>query len=155
MFIGRTDAEAEVSIFWPPDVKNWLTGKDPDAGKDWRWEEKGTTEDEMVGWHHWLNRHEFEQVPGVGDGQGGLACSSPWSHKESDTTEWVNWLTELSAPSRFCSYIFFSNITCPSSTKLHSSYSIIFTLLFFFFHRRYLFNKQFCGSYSQPGILAR
>ena len=60
IFIGRTDAEAETPILWPPDVKNWLIGKDPDAGKDWRWEEKGTTEDEMAGWHHWLNRHEFE-----------------------------------------------------------------------------------------------
>ena len=60
IFIGKTDAEAETPIFWPPDVKNWLFGKDPDAGKDWRWEEKGTPEDEMVGWHHWLNRHEFE-----------------------------------------------------------------------------------------------
>ena len=69
IFIGRTDAEAETPILWPPDVKNWLIGKDPDAGKDWR-QEKGTTEDEMVGWHHWLNGHEFKQTPGVGDGQG-------------------------------------------------------------------------------------
>ena len=73
IFIGRTDAEAETPILWPPDVKNWLTGKDPDAGKDWRQEEKGTTEDETIGWHHQLNRHEFEQAPGVGDGQGSLA----------------------------------------------------------------------------------
>ena len=69
IFIGRTDAEAETPVLWPPDAKNWLTGKDPDAGKDWRWE-KGTTEDEMVGWHHWLDGHEFEQASGVGDGQG-------------------------------------------------------------------------------------
>ena len=72
----------------------WRTdslGIDPDAGKDWRWEEKGTTEDEMIGWHHWLNGHEFEQAPEVGDGQGSLACYSPWGHKESDTTEWLNW----------------------------------------------------------------
>ena len=128
--IGRTDAEAEAPILWPPDAKNWL-GKDPDAGKDWGQEEKGMTEDEMVGWHHWLDRHEFEQVPGVGDGQGGLACCSPWGCKETDMTEWVNWLTELSPPSRFCSYGFFSNITWPSSAKLHPSYSIVFTLLFF------------------------
>ena len=78
IFIGRTDAEAETSILWPPDAKNWLIGKDPDAGKDWMQEEKRTTEDEMVGWHHWLNGHEFEQAPGVGDGQGGLACCIPW-----------------------------------------------------------------------------
>ena len=77
MSTGRTDAEAEALILWPPDAKNWLIWKDPDAGKDWGQVEKGTTEDEMVGWHHWLNRHEFEQTPGVGDGQGGLACCSP------------------------------------------------------------------------------
>ena len=85
-FIGRTNAEAETSTLWPPDVNNWLNGKGPDAGKDWRWE-KGTTEDEVVGWHHWLGGHEFVQVQGVGDGQGGLACCSPWGRKESDTTE--------------------------------------------------------------------
>ena len=77
IFIGRTDAEAETPILWLPDVKNWLTGKDPDAGKDWRQEEKATTEDEMVGWHHWLDGHEFGQAPGVGDGQAGLVCCSP------------------------------------------------------------------------------
>ena len=86
ILIWRTDAEAETSILWPPDVKNRLIGKDPDAGKDWRREEKGMSGDEMVGWHHWLNGHEFEQAPGVGDGQGGLACCSPWARKESDTT---------------------------------------------------------------------
>ena len=83
ILIGTTDAEAEAPILWPPDVKNWLSGKDPDAGKDWRQEKKWTTEDEMVGWHHWLNRHEFEQAPGVGDGQGSLACCNPWGCKES------------------------------------------------------------------------
>ena len=77
IFIGRTDAEAETPILWPPDAKNWLIGKDPDAGKDWRQEEKGTTEDEMIWWHHWLNGHEFKQTPGVGEGQGSQAsCSS-------------------------------------------------------------------------------
>ena len=91
IFIGRTDAEFETPILWPPDAKNWLTGKDPDAGTDWRWEEKGTTEDEMVGWHHRLYGHEFEQAPGVGDGQGSLACCSPWGHKDSDTMERLNW----------------------------------------------------------------
>ena len=80
---------------WTPDVKNWLLGKDPDAEKDWRREEKGTTEDEVVGWHHWLDGHEFEQAPGVGDGQGRLACHSPWGHKELDTAE-LNW-TEKSS----------------------------------------------------------
>ena len=90
MVLGRTDAEAETPIFWPPEVKNWLIWKDPDAGKDWRREEKGTTEDEMVGWHHQLNGLEFEQAPGVGDGQGSLACCSPWGHKKLDVTEWLN-----------------------------------------------------------------
>ena len=87
IFIGKTDAEAVTPILWPPDVKKWLIGKDPDAGKDWRQEEKGMTEDKMVGWHHWLDGHEFEQAPGVGDGQGSLECCSPWGHKEQDTTE--------------------------------------------------------------------
>ena len=90
VFIGTTDAEAETPIIWPPDTKNWLIWKDPDAGKDWR-QEKGTTEDAMVGWHHWVNGYEFEQAPGVGVGQGGLACCSPWGCKESDTTEQLNW----------------------------------------------------------------
>ena len=91
IFIGGTDAEAEAPILWPPDVKNWLIRKGADAGKDWRQEEKGTTEDEMIGWHHWLNGHEFEEIPGVGDGQGGLACCGSWGGRESDTTERLNW----------------------------------------------------------------
>ena len=91
IFICRTDAEAEAPIFWPPDAKNWLSGKDPDAGNDWRQEEKGMTEDEMVGWHHQLDGHEFEQALGVGERQGNLACFSPWGRKESDTTERLNW----------------------------------------------------------------
>ena len=94
ILIGKTDAEAETPILWPPDVKNWLIWKDPDAGKDWRQEEKGTTEDETVGWHHRLDEHKFEQAPGAGDGQQSLACCSPWGHKESDRTEQLNW-TEL------------------------------------------------------------
>ena len=88
--MGRTDAEAP--ILWPPDSKSWLIGKDRDAGKDWGQEKKGTTEDEMVGRHHQLDGHDFEQAPGVGDGQGRLACSSPWGRKESDTTKQLNWL---------------------------------------------------------------
>ena len=93
IFISRTDAEAETPILWLPDVKNWLIWKDPDAGKDWRWE-KGMTEGEMVGWHHWINGHEFEQAPAVGDGQGSLACWDSWGRKELDMTELLNW-TEL------------------------------------------------------------
>ena len=97
IFIGRTDAEAETPVLWPPDAKNWLIWKDPDAGKDWRWEEKGTTEDEMVGWHHQLNGQKFEEALGVGDGHGSLVCCSPWGHKKSDTTERLNW-TVLKSP---------------------------------------------------------
>ena len=89
IFIVRTDAEAEAPIFWPPDVKNWLIGKDPDAGKDWWLEEKGATEDEMVGWHHQLNGHEFEQTLGDNEGQESLMCWSPWGCKKLDTNEWL------------------------------------------------------------------
>ena len=91
IFIGRTDTEAEALILWPPDAKNWLIWKDPDAGKDWRQEEKGMTEDEMVGWHHQLDGLEFEHTLGVDDGQGGLVCCSPWGHIKSDMTEQLNW----------------------------------------------------------------
>ena len=94
VFIRRTDVEAETPVHWLPDAKSWLIWKDPDAGKDWGQVEKGTTEDEMAGWHHQLNGHEFGQTPGVGDGQGGLTCCSPWSCKELDTTDLLNW-TEL------------------------------------------------------------
>ena len=81
VFIGRTDAEAEAPVLWPPDVKTWLIGKDSDAGKDWGQEEKRVTEEKIVGWHHWLNGHEFEQTPGDSEGQGSLACCSPWLAK--------------------------------------------------------------------------
>ena len=94
VFIGRTDAEAETPILWPPHVKSWLTGKDPDAGRDWGQEEKGTTEDDMAGWQDWLDGRESEWTLGDGDAQGGLACSNSWGLKESDTTEQLNW-TEL------------------------------------------------------------
>ena len=91
MFTGRTDVEAETPILWPPDAKSWLIWEDPDAGKDWGQEEKGTREDEVVGWHHQLNGHESGLTLGAGDGQGRLACCSSWSRKESDTTEQLNW----------------------------------------------------------------
>ena len=94
VFIGRTDAEAETPILWPPDVKSWLIGKDPDAGRGCRQEEKGMTEDEMAGWYCQLDAHEFESTLGVADGQGGLVCCDSWGRKELDTTERLNW-TEL------------------------------------------------------------
>ena len=105
IFIGRTDADSETPVLWPPDLKNWLTWKHPDAGKDWRQEEKGMTEGEMVWWHHWLNGSEFEQALGVGAGQGSLACCSPWGHKESDMTERLNnWARDSKrrSPPFFC-----------------------------------------------------
>ena len=94
VFFGRNDAKAKTPVLWPHHVKSWLIGKDSDAGRDWGKERKGTTEDEMAGWHHWLNGHESEWTPGVGDGQGGLACCDSWGRIESDTTEQLNW-TEL------------------------------------------------------------
>ena len=91
VFIGRTDVEAETPILWPPDTKSWLIWKDPDAGKDWGQEAKGMTEDVMVGWHHWLDGHGFGWTLGIDDGQGGLVCCGSCGHKESNTTEWLNW----------------------------------------------------------------
>ena len=90
VFTGRTDAEAETPVLWPPHAKSWLIWKDPDTGKDWG-QEKGMTEDQMVGWHQWLDGHEFEQALGVGDGQGSLACCGSWGHKELDMAEQLNW----------------------------------------------------------------
>ena len=99
VFFGRTDAEAETPVLWPPDAKSWFIGKDSDAGRDWGQEEKGTTKDEMAGWHHRLDGREFEWTPGDGDGQGGLACWDSWGRKESNTTERLNW-TELNMACR-------------------------------------------------------
>ena len=93
-FFGRNDVKAETAVLWPPHVKSWPIGIDSDTGRDWRQEKKGTTEDEMVGWHPWVDGCESEWTPGVGDGQGGLACCDSWGHKKSDTTERLNW-TEL------------------------------------------------------------
>ena len=100
IFIGRTEAEAEALVLWPPDPKSQLPGKDSDSWEDWRQDDKGMTNDEMVGWHHQFKGHEYEQALGVGDRQGSLACCSPWGHKESDKTEWLNW-TELKHLKKF------------------------------------------------------
>ena len=122
MFIGRTDAEAKTPILWLPHVKSWLIWKDPDAGKDWGQQEKGTTEDEMAGWHHWLNGHEFWWTPGVGDGQGGLPCCGSWGRKESDMTERLNW-TEYSL------MIYWENFgLCFSLLPVHERTGWIFSL---------------------------
>ena len=105
VFIGRTDIEAETPILWPPDEDSWLIWKEPDTGKDWGQEEKWMTEDEMVGWHHWLNGDEFGWTPGVGDGQGGLACCDSWDRKESDATETLNWTEHFRHPSQWRVYL--------------------------------------------------
>ena len=131
IFTGRTNAEAETPILWPPDAKSWLIWKDPDARKDGSREEKGTIEDEMVGWHYQLNGHKFEYAPGVGDGQGSLACYNPWGHKESDTPERLNW-TELTADLQCCGSLWwtlkaFSHIYTGLSILFHSSTCLSFT----------------------------
>ena len=123
MFFGRNDAKAETPVLWPPHAKSWLIGKDSDAGRDWEQEEKGTTEDEMAGWHHWLDGSESEWTPGAGDGQGGLACCNSWGHKESDMTEQRNW-TEL-----VCSIcLSVSHVFSPFSHQIHLHFQGLHTL---------------------------
>ena len=117
VFIGRTDVEAETLILWPPDAKSWLVWKDPDAGKDWGQEEKGTTEDEVVGWHHQLNEHEFGYTLGVGNGQGGLACCNSWGRS------WVSDWTELL-------YLTFLFVPCKIKYLILYFYIILNTLFF-------------------------
>ena len=134
IFIGRTDAEAETPVLWPSDAKNWLIGKDPDSGKDWRQEEKGTTEDEMIGWHHQPDGHQFEQALGVGDGQGSLACCSPWGCKESSTTERLNWTAKPAFRDKWSletrwsfriQYSFYKSVTLPPSHQQVCGMSIL------------------------------
>ena len=124
VLIGRTDVEAETPILWPPDVKSWLIWKDPDAGKDWG-QEKGTTEDEMVGWHHRLNEHGFGWTPGVGNGQGGLACCGSWDCKESDMTEWLNWTDFFF---NFSLYCFKNSISCHLPLLQFDNFAMILIL---------------------------
>ena len=103
-FFGRNAAKAETPVLWPPHAKSWLIGKDSDPGRDWGQEEKGTTEDEMAGWHHSLDGRESERTPGVSDGQGGLECCDSWGRKELDTTERLNWLNWMVAQQCECTY---------------------------------------------------
>ena len=140
-FFGRNDAKAETPVLWPPHAKSWLIEKDSDAGRDWGQEEKGTTEDEMAGWHHWLDGRESEWIPGVGDGQGGLACCDSWGRKESNTTERLNW-TELNWSLLYTRFVIFSFVT----------FVPIFVCHFFFLHlvilnRAFFF---FCKSIFSP-----
>ena len=133
IFIGRTNAEAETPILWPPDAKNWLIWKDPNAGKDSRQEKKGTTEDEMVGWHHQLSGHEFEQALGVGDGQGSVACCSPWGCKELDTTEWLNWTECAHVNLKLLRYLF------PSFFPRGNHKFTSTTVICYYYHSHYCF----------------
>ena len=128
IFIGRTDAEAETPILWPADMKNWLFVKDPDAGNDWRQEEKGITENEMVGWHHQFNGHEFEQALGVGDGQGSLVCCSLWGRKDQT---WLSDWTDTDHPQlMMVQLLFFNFITVQKHS--HSVETILWILILIF-----------------------
>ena len=133
IFIGRTDAEAETPVLWPPDAKNRLISKDPDAGKDGRREEKGTTEDEMTGWHHQLDGHEFGWTPGVGDGQGGLVCCGLWGRKDDDWATELNWTWAITTSFPFPSqpqllYVLRENNTVHITT-IHNGKTFIFWFL--------------------------
>ena len=123
IFIGRTEAEAETPILWPPEAKSWLIRKDPNDGKDWRQKEKGTTKDEMIGWPYFLNGHEFEKAPGDGEGQRRLACCSPWGHKELEMTEWLNNNKPLHLMSKITLP---SAIQAPTNTPTHTHTQIFF-----------------------------
>ena len=132
VFIGRTDFEAETPILWPPHAKSWLIGKDPEAGRDWGQEEKGMTEDEMAGWHHWLDGRESEWTPGVGDGQGGLAFCDSWGGKESDMTEWLNWtefnwLPLLPGPTVCSLGILTADYECTKNLHIQVIYMLFYT----------------------------
>ena len=148
VFIGGTDSEAETPILWPPHVKSWLPGKDPDAGKDWGQEEKGTTEDEIVGWHHRLDGHGFEWTPGVGDEQGGLVCCGSRGHKELNMTEWLNW-TKLTLAAMFDAIPY-------SSVKLSVNIIVIQGMSLVDFSSRtslFPFNPFFLSLYPAPLFL--
>ena len=147
VFIGRTDAEAETPILWPPNVKSWLIEKDPDAGKDWGQEEKGTTEDEMVGWHHQFNGHGFGWTPGFVDGQGGLACCDSWGSKESDMTERLNWTKLGHYTPKWLSYtvilVYIRSLLIPNFQSIHFSPTslLVNTRLFSISRIHFLFHR--------------
>ena len=126
-FFGRNDAKDETPVLWPPHAKSWLTGKDSDAGRDWGQEEKGMTEDEMSGWHHWLDGRESGWTPGDGDGQGGLACWDSWGRKESDTTERLNWLNSLYYIIQGGDENFNSKLNCSCADSLVVVYRQVFS----------------------------
>ena len=143
-FFGRTDAKAETPVLWPPHAKSWLIGKDSDSGRDWGQDEKGTTEDEMAGWHHWLDGREFEWTLGVSDGQGVLACCDSWGRKESDSTERLNW-TE---PCLFCC-LAFTTVTYQHTITLmnKTSHLIYHWSLLFGFTFKHLWKRGQCDNH--------
>ena len=132
-FFGRNDAKAETSVLWPPHVKSWLIGKDSNAGRDWGQVEKGTTEDEMAGWHHWLDGRESEWTPGVGDGQGGLVCCDSWGCKELDMTEWLIWSEQvfetLNTESSTAPALGLPNLDKPFTLYVHKRSEIVLGVL--------------------------
>ena len=138
-FLWREWCEAEAPVLWPRHEKIWLTGKDSDAGRDWGQEEKGTTEDEIAGWHHWLNGHESEWTPGVGDGQGGLACCNSWGCKESDMTERLNW-TEL-------------KVWLPPTLNSCIDYKVLLCKLFYFISSKYHLSTHVLSIYYRQSKL--
>ena len=145
----RTDAEVETPILWPPDLKSWLTGKkNPDGWLNWRQEEKGTTEDEIVGWHHQLNGHEFEQTPGDGDGPQSLACCSPWGHKDSDMTEQLN-SNIWSSPGRSWYMTQISWIVSLVSTVFNFSKEVMSRFIYFLGFFFFTFDSSFLKSTIQ------
>ena len=144
-FFGRNDAKAEAPVLWPPHAKSWLIGKDSDAGRDWGQEEKRMTEDEMAGWHHWLDGRESEWTPGVGDGQGGLACCDSWGRKESDMTERLKW-TELN--------IFLGNLLFYFSNLLERGDHYMY-ICFFFLFSHFLFATCFSCSILERYFLKK
>ena len=157
VFIGRTDAEAASLILWPPHAKSWLIGKDPDAWRDWGQEEKRTTEDEMAGWHHRLDGHEFEWTPGVGDGQGGLVCCDSWGCKESDTTEQLNWTELIVYTCNFCNTVAqkVKNLLAMQETHVQSMSPLylhckITACLYYLILKRLINIMPKCPKYYQP-----
>ena len=153
MFIGRTDAKPETQILWPPHAKSWLIGKNPYAGRDWGQEEKGITEDEMAGWHHWLNGHEFEWTPGVGDGQGGLACCYSWGRKELDRlSNWteLNWTENRHKCSLFSNRFRIFHVPPPIESQMNRKINLKHSFKIYRVSERNQWNMFFYFSYYNP-----
>ena len=147
VFFGRNDVKAETPELWPPHAKSWLIGKESDAGRDWGQEEMGTTEDEMAGWHYWLDGREFEWTPGVGDGQGGLACCDSWGRKESDTTEQLNWTEQVQLS--VCSLVFSMKFPMDETTVILNKYLYLSSCIIL----KWKFSMKTNYLYRQPFVI--